>query len=169
MREPLNCRELLGHEDFPKLGLAVTEQQFLNLAAPVNCYFVRLDGKHLESQTASGDSDGIGLQPGLDTLGQPAGPAQQYHSTPRGRIRPGRPRALRQSNPPSGGAKSGLYPALYLGLPGHAEAPGPTAGKVSLGVPFLVAQAYYPMLKSPGSVTPTEELGAGLPYLPRGA
>ncbi len=44
MREPLNCRELLGHEDFPELGLAVTEQQFLNLAAPVNCYFVRLAG-----------------------------------------------------------------------------------------------------------------------------
>ena len=50
MREPLNCRELLGHEDFPELGLAVQEQQFLNLAAPVSCYFVRLVGKHLESQ-----------------------------------------------------------------------------------------------------------------------
>ncbi|HSO71762.1 MAG TPA: adenylate/guanylate cyclase domain-containing protein, partial [Thermodesulfobacteriota bacterium] len=50
MREPLNCRELLGHEDFPELGLAVQEQQFVTLAAPVNCYFVRLVGKHLESQ-----------------------------------------------------------------------------------------------------------------------
>ena len=50
MREPLNCRELLGHEDFPELGLAVAEQQFLNLATAVNCYFVRLVGKHLESQ-----------------------------------------------------------------------------------------------------------------------
>ncbi len=88
MREPLNCRELLGHEDFPELGLAVQEQQFLNLAAPVHCYFVRLVGKHLESQKTSGHRDGIGLRPGLDDLGQPPGPAQQYHSPPGGRVRP---------------------------------------------------------------------------------
>jgi adenylate cyclase len=50
MREPLNCRELLGHEDYPELSLAQQEQQFTLLAAPVACYFVRLVGKHLESQ-----------------------------------------------------------------------------------------------------------------------
>jgi adenylate cyclase len=50
MREPLDCRELLGHEEFPELGLAVQEQQFINLAPPVQCYVVRLAGKHLDNQ-----------------------------------------------------------------------------------------------------------------------
>lgn len=50
MREPLNCRELLGHEDFPELGLAVPEQQYIHLSSPVNCYFIRLEGKHLGGQ-----------------------------------------------------------------------------------------------------------------------
>ena len=50
MREPLNCRDLLGHEEFPELGLAVQEQQFINLAPPVQCYVVRLEGKHLDTQ-----------------------------------------------------------------------------------------------------------------------
>jgi adenylate cyclase len=50
MREPLNCRELLGHQDYPELSLAQPEQQFTILPAPMACYFVRLVGKHLESQ-----------------------------------------------------------------------------------------------------------------------
>jgi adenylate cyclase len=50
MKEPLNCRELLGHADFSELALAAKEQQFLTLPEPVSCYFVRLVGKHLESQ-----------------------------------------------------------------------------------------------------------------------
>lgn len=50
MREPLSCRELLGHEDYPELGVEVKEEQFVTLAAPVLCYFVKLDGKHLEEQ-----------------------------------------------------------------------------------------------------------------------
>ncbi len=50
MREPLSCRELLGHEDFPELGVEVQERQFMMLARPVSCYFVRLAGKHLEDQ-----------------------------------------------------------------------------------------------------------------------
>jgi class 3 adenylate cyclase len=50
MKEPLNCRELLGHTDYPELNLAVRKQEFTLLTPPVACYFVRLVGKHLESQ-----------------------------------------------------------------------------------------------------------------------
>jgi adenylate cyclase len=50
MKEPLNCREVLGHTDYPELNLAVQEQEFVILTPPVACYFVRLVGKHLESQ-----------------------------------------------------------------------------------------------------------------------
>jgi adenylate cyclase len=71
MREPLNCRELLGHADYPELGLAVTEKPFLTLAAPVPCYFVRLVGKHLESQKHPAALTGLAPSQALLTSASP--------------------------------------------------------------------------------------------------
>jgi adenylate cyclase len=72
MKEPLNCRDLLGHEDFPELAIGAKEQQFLTLPAPVSCYFVRLVGKHLESQkhpaTLTGLTAGQALMVSASTL-----------------------------------------------------------------------------------------------------
>ncbi len=51
MSEPLLCRELLGHENHPELGLQGKEEEFVPLAPPVPCSFVRLSGKHLEEQS----------------------------------------------------------------------------------------------------------------------
>jgi adenylate cyclase len=50
MREPLSCRELRGHEDYPELALGVKEEQFVMLSPPVPCSFVKLTGKHFEAQ-----------------------------------------------------------------------------------------------------------------------
>ncbi len=66
MREPLGCRDLLGHEDYPELGLEVQEEQFVTLAAPVPCYFVILEGKHLEDQRHPATL--TGLAPGQAVL-----------------------------------------------------------------------------------------------------
>ena len=66
MREPLDCRDLLGHEDYPELGLEVPEEQFVTLAAPVPCSFVILEGKHLEDQRHPATL--TGLAPGQAVL-----------------------------------------------------------------------------------------------------
>lgn len=49
MKEPLRCRQLLGHEDHA--GLEVPwETTCLNLVAPVPVHYVRLTGKHFDEQ-----------------------------------------------------------------------------------------------------------------------
>ena len=91
MREPLNCRELLGHEDFPELGLAVQEQQFRKPGCAGKLLFCPAGGETPGEPKASGHPDGTGLRPGLDDLGQSPYPAQQHHRAPGGGIRPGAP------------------------------------------------------------------------------
>ena len=49
MQEALRCRQLLGHEDHPELGLE-EETSCPPLAEPVPCHYVRLTGKHFNEQ-----------------------------------------------------------------------------------------------------------------------
>jgi hypothetical protein len=48
MREPLRCRDLLGHEDYPELRLEAEEASLTPLARPLACYYLALTGKHLD-------------------------------------------------------------------------------------------------------------------------
>ena len=49
MKEPLRCRQLLGHEDHPELGLE-EETACTTLAEPVPVQYVLLTGKHFNEQ-----------------------------------------------------------------------------------------------------------------------
>ncbi len=49
MKEPLYCRQLLGHEDHPELGLE-QEPACTTLAEPVPVHYVRLTGKHFDEK-----------------------------------------------------------------------------------------------------------------------
>ena len=49
MKEPLRCRQLLGHEDHPELGLE-EETACTPLAEPVPVRYVLLTGKHFDEQ-----------------------------------------------------------------------------------------------------------------------
>jgi adenylate cyclase len=49
MKEPLRCRQLLGHEDHPALGLG-EEMACTTLAEPVPVQYVLLTGKHFNEQ-----------------------------------------------------------------------------------------------------------------------
>jgi adenylate cyclase len=53
MKEPLRCRQLLGHEDHPKLGLG-EEMACTTLAEPVPVQYVLLSGKHFDEQMQPG-------------------------------------------------------------------------------------------------------------------
>ena len=75
MQEPLLCRDLLGHEDYPELGVEVREQQFMVLRPPVPCSFVSLDGKHLGGQRLQATL--TGLAPGQAVLAA-ASPLTQH-------------------------------------------------------------------------------------------
>ena len=75
MQEPLLCRDLLGHEDYPELGVEVREQQFMMLRPPVPCSFVRLEGKHLGGQRLPATL--TGLAPGQAVLAA-ASPLTQH-------------------------------------------------------------------------------------------
>ncbi len=50
MREPLKCRELLGHEDHPELLLKGEEAIFTTLSDPLPFHYVILTDKHLDEQ-----------------------------------------------------------------------------------------------------------------------
>jgi adenylate cyclase len=54
MREPLVCRELLGHENHPELSLQEEEASFTILAAPIPFSYMSLTGKHLDEQMHPG-------------------------------------------------------------------------------------------------------------------
>lgn len=60
MREPLACRELLGHVDHLELGREVVEELLTPLAPPLPCFYRRLDGKHLEDQTQPAQMTALG-------------------------------------------------------------------------------------------------------------
>jgi adenylate cyclase len=49
MKEPLRCRQLLGHEDHPELGLG-EETPCTPLVEPVSVQYVLLTGKHFNEQ-----------------------------------------------------------------------------------------------------------------------
>jgi adenylate cyclase len=48
MREPLRCRDLLGHEDYPEFKLEEEETILATLVRPLPCYYQVLAGKHLD-------------------------------------------------------------------------------------------------------------------------
>ena len=50
MRAPLICRELLGHEEHPKLALEEEETSCTTLSEPVPLHYVLLTGKHFDEQ-----------------------------------------------------------------------------------------------------------------------
>jgi len=54
MREPLRCRDLLGHEEYPELMLEEEETSFATLAEPLPFSYARLTGKHLDEQMEPG-------------------------------------------------------------------------------------------------------------------
>jgi adenylate cyclase len=54
MRDPLICRELLGHDDHPGLFLQEEEPDFTTLAAPVPFSYLKLTGKHLDEKMLPG-------------------------------------------------------------------------------------------------------------------
>ena len=53
MKEPLRCRQLLGHEDHPESGLE-EETDCAPLAEPLPCQYVLLTGKHFNEQMEPG-------------------------------------------------------------------------------------------------------------------
>jgi adenylate cyclase len=53
MKEPLRCRQLLGHEDHPELGLG-EEMACTVLAEPIPVPYVLLSGKHFDEQMRLG-------------------------------------------------------------------------------------------------------------------
>ena len=54
MREPLICRDLLGHEDYPELTLEEEETSFATLADPLPFSYARLTDKRLTNQMQPG-------------------------------------------------------------------------------------------------------------------
>jgi adenylate cyclase len=54
MREALNCRELLGHEDHPGLLLKEEAESFTNLAEPMRFSCMSLTDKHLDEKLHPG-------------------------------------------------------------------------------------------------------------------
>jgi len=54
MHEPLKCRDLLGHIDYPELMLEEEETSFSTLAEPLPFSYATLTGKHLSDQMQPG-------------------------------------------------------------------------------------------------------------------
>lgn len=50
MRKPLECRELLGHQEHPELFLEQDEIIFTSLTDPIPCHYAVLTDKHLDEQ-----------------------------------------------------------------------------------------------------------------------
>jgi len=53
MRQAIKCRELLGHEDHPELGLDEEEMSFTILAEPIPIHYQLLTDKHFDEQMQS--------------------------------------------------------------------------------------------------------------------
>ena len=75
MREPIKCRELLGHEDRPELVLREEEMSLTTLPEPLPIYYVQLSDKHLDKQMQPATL--IGLSDRQAVL-QAAGPLSRY-------------------------------------------------------------------------------------------
>jgi adenylate cyclase len=54
MREALNCRELLGHEDHPELSFKEEVTSFTTLAKPMPFFYMSLTDKHLDEKMHPG-------------------------------------------------------------------------------------------------------------------
>ena len=54
MRQALECRELLGHEDYPELLLEEEETKLATLDDPLPFSYAKLTGKHLNGQMERG-------------------------------------------------------------------------------------------------------------------
>jgi adenylate cyclase len=50
MREPLICRELLGHEEYPELLLEEEGTSFMTLTEPIPLHYKQLSDKHFDEQ-----------------------------------------------------------------------------------------------------------------------
>ncbi|AEB10197.1 adenylate/guanylate cyclase [Desulfobacca acetoxidans DSM 11109] len=59
MREPLKCRELLGHGDYPELMLEAEETIFAMLSKPLPFHYIVLTDKHLDEQMHPATLTGI--------------------------------------------------------------------------------------------------------------
>ena len=61
MKEPLRCRQLLGHEEHPELGLG-EETPCTTLVEPVPVQYVLLTGKHFNEQMEPAAFVGLSLR-----------------------------------------------------------------------------------------------------------
>jgi class 3 adenylate cyclase len=59
MPEALGCRELLGHEDYPELELAVENESCTTLAESVTLKYIRLSEKHVDEEIQSATLVGL--------------------------------------------------------------------------------------------------------------
>jgi adenylate cyclase len=75
MQEPLLCRELLGHEDHPELGIEAGDESYANLAEPISFSYVVLTGKHLDEQMQPALMIGLSRR---RALVEAAGPLARY-------------------------------------------------------------------------------------------
>jgi adenylate cyclase len=75
MSEPLQCRELLGHEDYPELMIEEDETSCVSLVQAVPCYYVRLTEKHLEEKNQSATLVGLSQRRAVI---EAAGPLARY-------------------------------------------------------------------------------------------
>jgi adenylate cyclase len=75
MREPLMCRELLGHEDHPELVLEEEEVSCTTLAEPISLSYVLLTGKHLDEKMLPATLIGLSHR---RALVEAAGPLPRY-------------------------------------------------------------------------------------------
>jgi adenylate cyclase len=74
MREALECRELLGHEDHPELSLQEEGASFATLAEPLPFSYARLTGKHLGEQMEPGTIIGLTYRRAMVEVASPLPP-----------------------------------------------------------------------------------------------
>jgi adenylate cyclase len=75
MREPLLCRELVGHEDHPELMLEEEEVSCTALAEPAPLSYAMLTGKHLDAEMQPATLIGLSHR---RALMEAAGPLPRY-------------------------------------------------------------------------------------------
>ena len=75
MSNPLQCRELLGHEDHPELMIEEDETSYVTLEQPVPFHYVLLTEKHLEEKSQPATLVGLSQRRGVI---EAAGPLARY-------------------------------------------------------------------------------------------
>jgi adenylate cyclase len=75
MRKALKCRELLGHEDHPELGLDEEEMGFTTLGEPIPIHYLLLTDKHFDEQMEPATLVGLSHR---RAILETAGPLSRY-------------------------------------------------------------------------------------------